>query len=210
MAKAKSTSRRAGSSASRRRSAATGNSAGRATDAIALLKRDHREVDALVKQFEKARSGSKERLAERICAALTVHAQIEEEIFYPAARESLRASDEDLVDEAAVEHASVKDLIRQIEASSEGDDLYDAKVTVLGEYVRHHVKEEETELFPKIRKSSLDTREIGARMAARKAELEEGSGLRGRRTASLSARAQTSAKGLVASVAKVAGRLRGE
>jgi hemerythrin superfamily protein len=96
------------------------------------LKQDHREVDALVRQFEKARPGSKERLARRICAVLTVHAQIEEEIFYPAARESLRASDEDLVDEAAVEHASVKELVRQIESSSEGDDLFDAKVTVLG------------------------------------------------------------------------------
>jgi hemerythrin superfamily protein len=174
------------------------------------LKQDHREVDTLVKQFEKARAGSRERIARRICAALTVHAQIEEEIFYPAARELLRSSDEELVDEAAVEHASVKELIGQIESSSEGDDLYDAKVTVLGEYVQHHVKEEERELFPKVRKAGLNTREIGARLAARKAELEGDSVPPRRMRTSPSARAQTSAKGLVASVAKVAGRLRGE
>jgi len=110
-------------------------------------------------------------LAARICRELTVHAQIEEEIFYPAAREVLR--DEDLIDEATVEHASAKDLIAQIESSSPGDDLFDAKVKVLGEYINHHVKEEQNELFPKMRQTSLDLTEIGQRMMARKQELLE-------------------------------------
>jgi hemerythrin superfamily protein len=157
----------------RRRTQATRRSA---TDAIALLKQDHRDVAALVKKFGSARAGAKQQIAERICAALTVHARIEEEIFYPAAREVLRKADQDLVNEAAVEHASVKDLIRQIESASEGDDLYEAKVTVLGEYVQHHVKEEETELFPKVRRAGLDTREVGARLATRKKELQSGDG----------------------------------
>jgi hemerythrin superfamily protein len=101
---------------------------------------------------------------------LTAHATAEEELFYPRAREVL-GDDEDLVDEADVEHASAKELIAQIEAGSPDDPLYDAKVKVLGEYIDHHVKEEEGEMFPKIRKSDLDLDAIGEEIAARKAEL---------------------------------------
>jgi len=141
-------------------------------DAITLLKRDHREVDAMLKQFERARSDSKRALAERICTALTVHAQIEEEIFYPAAREALRSSDQDLLDKAAVEHASLKNLISQIEkAPADPEGPFEARVKVLGEYTKHHVKEEESELFPKLRRTDFDGKEIGARLAARKSEL---------------------------------------
>ena len=150
-----------------RRSQAT---ASRPQDAIALLKADHREVKAMFAEFEKT-EGDKEKqnLATRICAALTVHTQIEEEIFYPAAYEAL--DDDDLLDEAEVEHASAKDLIAQIEASSPAEPLYDAKVKVLGEYVDHHVQEEEKELFPECRDSDLDLKELGVKMKARKEEL---------------------------------------
>ena len=141
-----------------------------ANDAIALLKADHKEVADMLEKFEKARS-TKGKLAQQICQALTVHAQIEEEIFYPAAREALGDEGKDLLDEAKVEHNSLKELIGQIEGSGPDDDLFDAHVTVLGEYVKHHVKEEEGEMFPKLRKSDLDLVEVGAQLAARKKEL---------------------------------------
>jgi hemerythrin superfamily protein len=139
-------------------------------DAIALLKADHKEVSDMFEKFETARS-TKGKLAQQICMALTVHAQIEEEIFYPAAREALGDDGKDLLDEAKVEHNSLKELIGHIEGSSPEDDLFDANVTVLGEYVKHHVKEEEGELFPKLRKSDMDLKEVGERLSARKKEL---------------------------------------
>jgi hemerythrin superfamily protein len=141
-----------------------------AKDAIALLKADHREVEGWFDEYEDATSKSeKAALAGKICAALIVHAQIEEEIFYPAARAA--TEDNDLLDEATVEHASAKELIAQIMTMKPGDDLFDAKVTVLGEQIRHHVKEEESELFPEAKKSGMDMEQIGADLAARKAEL---------------------------------------
>ena len=147
------------------------NAAGK--DAIALLRADHAKVSDLFEQFEKSRSPDKKaRLAEQICAELKVHAQIEEEIFYPAAREVLR--DEALLDEATVEHASAKDLIAQIEGASPGDDLFDARVTVLAEYIKHHVKEEHNELFPKLRKTRLDLKALGQALAERKEQLTAG------------------------------------
>jgi hemerythrin superfamily protein len=100
---------------------------------------------------------------------LTVHATVEEEIFYPAAREIVE--EQDLLDEAEVEHASAKDLIAQIQDMQPEEDLFDAKVKVLGEYIAHHVKEEEKELFPKVRRSKLDLHALGAEMLARKQEL---------------------------------------
>ena len=103
-----------------------------------------------------------------------MHAQIEEEIFYPAAREA--TEDNDLLDGATVEHASAKELIAQIMDMTPGDDLFDAKVTVLGEQIKHHVKEEEGELFPEAKKSKMDMEDIGAKLAARKAELIKRSG----------------------------------
>jgi hemerythrin superfamily protein len=141
-----------------------------AADAISLLEADHREVDGYFDQFEDADGATaKKSLATQICLALKVHAQIEEELFYPAARE--KTGDGDLIDEAIVEHAGAKILIAQIEAMQPGQDLYDAKVKVLGEQVRHHVREEEEELFPEVRESGVDLDALGARMAARKAEL---------------------------------------
>jgi hypothetical protein len=145
-------------------------SEGGATDAIALLEADHREVDGYFEAFEAATGAAeKKALADQICCALKVHAQIEEELFYPAAREATGASD--LLDEAVVEHTGAKILIAQIEVMLPGQDLYDAKVSVLGEQVRHHVQEEEGELFAEVRESELDLDALGAAMAARKAEL---------------------------------------
>jgi hemerythrin superfamily protein len=147
---------------------------GGARDAIALLKADHKEVDDLFKEYEEladaeAEGEERQALAEQICDMLTVHATIEEEIFYPAARESDVESD--LLDEAEVEHASAKDLIAQIKSMGPEDDLYDAKVKVLGEYIKHHVQEEEGEMFPKCRKAKMDLATLGTELESRKSEL---------------------------------------
>jgi hemerythrin superfamily protein len=143
-----------------------------AVDAITLLETDHREVEDLFDQFETAESNAdKARIARQICLALKVHAQIEEELFYPPARE--KTGDTDLVDEAIVEHMGAKTLIAQIEAMAPGQPLYDAKVKVLGEQVRHHVEEEESELFPEVRETRMDLDALGAKLAARKADLLE-------------------------------------
>jgi hypothetical protein len=155
-----------------KRPAATAAAAKR--DATALLERDHAEVKKLFKQYEKladaeADGGERQTLAQQICMMLTVHATIEEEIFYPAAREA--EVDDDVLDEAEVEHASAKDLIAQIEAMSPDDELYDAKVTVLGEYIDHHVQEEEGEMFPKCRRAKMDLAALATELAERKAEL---------------------------------------
>ena len=139
-------------------------------DAIALLKADHEAVSHLFAEYEKTRSAAnKKALVAEICTALGVHAQIEEEIFYPAVKAALK--DKLLVPEATVEHAGVKDLIAQLEGVEPDGEMYDAKVKVLSEYVKHHVKEEQGEMFPKAKASSLDMVELGARMAARKDEL---------------------------------------
>ena len=152
----------------------TTTSAKAAPDAVQLLTADHKEVKALFKEYQKLvdadKSGDeKETLARQICLMLTVHATTEEEIFYPAARNAIE--DEDLLDEAEVEHGSAKELIAQIEAGSSDDPLYDAKVKVLGEYVDHHVKEEENELFPKVKKAKMDLARLGEQISARKEEL---------------------------------------
>ena len=149
----------------------SGTKSAKSPDAIQLLTAEHKEVDTLFKEYEKLaeKDGSdeeKETLARQICLMLTVHATTEEEIFYPAAREAL--DDEDLLDEAEVEHASAKDLIAQIESGSPSDPLYDAKVKVLGEYIRHHVKEEEREIFPLARKTKLDLKALGAILSEEK------------------------------------------
>ena len=144
-------------------------------DAIELLKNDHDEVDGLFEEYEKAKEGGQTRektsIAGRICRALTVHATIEEEIFYPTVRRE-RGETGELVDEAAVEHQTLKDIIGRLEAAPASDPLYDAGVKVLKEYVKHHVKEEENELFPRVRKLDIDLVALGARMKARKDELE--------------------------------------
>jgi len=110
-------------------------------------------------------------LAEKICDALTVHATVEEQIFYPACDDSVEKA-EDLLAEARVEHQTIKEMIARIEAQQPGTVEFDAEVKVLGEYVKHHVKEEEGELFPKVRKSGLDLEELGRRLADSKADLE--------------------------------------
>jgi hemerythrin superfamily protein len=143
-------------------------------DAIKLLKSDHDEVEELFAQYEKQKNkngSTKGDLIDKICTALTVHAQIEEEIFYPTVREALEDEGEELLDEAEVEHSSIKSLVEQLESTSPDDELCDAKVKVLSEYVKHHVKEEEGELFPKIKKTDLDLNELGAELTERKNEL---------------------------------------
>lgn len=140
------------------------------TDAIALLKADHAAVSQLFDDYENARSAPKKKaLVAEICTALSVHTQIEEEIFYPAVKAALK--DKLLVPEATVEHTGVKDLIAQLEGAEPDGEMYDAKVKVLSEYVKHHVMEEHTEMFPKAKASSLDMADLGARMAARKGVL---------------------------------------
>lgn len=162
-----------GSAASKPRSKAGRKSArasAKPADAIKLLKDDHREVKGWFKDYEKLEDdGEKQALANKICLALTVHTQIEEEIYYPATRAAI--DDDDLLDEAEVEHASAKQLIAEIQAMKAGDRLFDAKVTVLGEYIDHHVEEEESEMFPESRDTDLDLKTLGIQLAERKAEL---------------------------------------
>jgi hypothetical protein len=173
MAKAKRKSSNGGNgSRTRNTSDARGSRRAGREDAIALLKADHREVEGYFEAFEKARSDDrKQQLAEKICRALTVHATIEEEIFYPAFLEA--TEEEDLHHEAAVEHDGAKKLIAEIESSGPDDDYYDAKVTVLSEMIKHHVNEEEKRdgLFAKSRQSEMDLEALGEQLAARKAEL---------------------------------------
>lgn len=160
-------------STSTRRTTATKPAAGTAADAIALLKDDHKKVKKLFKDFEKIKENgddeAKAALVSQICMELTVHTQIEEDVFYPAFRKTDDA--EDLVDEAVVEHATAKDLIRQLQSMAPSEELYDAKVTVLGEYIEHHVEEEEKEMFKKAKKAKLDMAALGKKLASRKKSL---------------------------------------
>lgn len=143
---------------------------GAPADALHLLEQDHQEVEALFAQFKKL-EGAREKaaMAAKICLLLKVHTQIEEEILYPAAREVM--DEDDLVDEAEVEHTSARQLIAQVEAMKPRDHLFDARVNVLGEYVHHHVEEERTELFPALRETDLDFYELGAQLTERKLAL---------------------------------------
>ena len=145
-------------------------------DACDLLDADHKAVKKMFKEYEeltgsRARSAAQKKidLAHQICQELTVHAQIEEEIFYPDVKLALK--DKLLVPEATVEHAGVKGLLSELAGIEPNGEMYDAKVKVLSEYVKHHVKEEQNEMFPKVKESSLDLDDLGARMAARKTEL---------------------------------------
>jgi hemerythrin superfamily protein len=146
-------------------------------DAIDMLKADHAEVKKLYKQYQKlvnAQASADERsaLAMNICSALTLHATLEESILYPAAREAI--DDQEIMDHADVEHASAKDLIAQIESTAPDESHYDAKVCVLCEYVMHHVKEEEEQMFPKLRKAGLDLMGLGTHIEEAKAALLDG------------------------------------
>jgi hypothetical protein len=142
-------------------------------DAIALLKADHRQVEGWFSQFDKTNSRSKkQQLAINICDALTVHMTIEEEIFYPAFIEA--TGDKDLHHEAVVEHAGAKQLVAEIQGMSSVDDYFDAKVTVLSEMIKHHVKEEEQPggMFAEAKKSDMDLASLGERLQARKKQLQ--------------------------------------
>ena len=150
-------------------------------DAIQLLKQDHREVEALFKEFEKLEEeggGAVEPIIATACTELKIHDKLETEVFYPAIREG--ASEEeiaDLLDEAEVEHTSVRELIQKIEGMQADDEKRNAHFTVLVEYVKHHVKEEEKEMFPKVKKLGLDLKSLGAQMKERKTALMEEMGV---------------------------------
>ncbi len=150
-----------------------------APDAISILTEDHKKVQKMFKDFEnlmKAEDNEDEKsaLVEQICGELTVHMQIEEEIFYPAVREA--TEDKDLMDEGEVEHEGAKELIAQLQAMEPGDDKYDAKVSVLGENIEHHVKEEQEEMFPQAKKAKIDLKTLGTQMLERKQELQSSIG----------------------------------
>lgn len=155
--------------------------AGAGNEVFALLKADHDKVKELFDQFEQMKEDgdeddeAKQILVETACAELTIHARIEEEIFYPALRESL--DDQDMLDEAEVEHASAKQLIAELSAMQPGDEFYDAKFTVLGEYVKHHIEEEEKEMFPKAKKEKAALEGLAEELMQRKMELREELGL---------------------------------
>ncbi len=149
-----------------------------AQDAIALLVADHRAVARLFADLQqlKANAGKskKKALVEQVCQALTMHTRLEEEIFYPAVREAI--DDDDLMDEALVEHAGAKQLIAQLQAANPGDELYDARVTVLSEQIEHHVTEEEGNLFPQARGAGVDLDALGDALRSRRVELDNGPG----------------------------------
>ena len=143
-------------------------------DAIELLKKDHDDVDQLFEDYDELVEGDaspedRRLMSTRICGMLAVHAMIEEEIFYPAARAA--KVDADLLDEAEIEHGSMKELIAHIGEAAATQRLYDARVKVLGEYVRHHVKEEEGELFPACRKAGMNLDALAKRLRQRKEAL---------------------------------------
>lgn len=142
------------------------------TDALAMLKADHDKVKKMFKDFEKLEANESEEKAQLVrqaCAELKIHTQLENEIVYPAVREAIE--DDGLMDEALVEHQAAEELISQLEQMEPGDEMYDAKFTVLGEYVNHHIAEEQKEMFPKAKKAGIDLAGLGEQMMARKQEL---------------------------------------
>ncbi len=155
------------------------------SDAVSMLMEDHKNVQKLFRDFEKAHdaddSEACQEIVQRACAELEVHTTLEEELFYPAAREALGEEDEELIDEAEVEHQSAKELIAQLGAMGPEDQKYAATFMVLAEYVKHHIKEEERELFPKVKKARLDVDSLGEEMQARKSALAGEKGLAGPR-----------------------------
>jgi hemerythrin superfamily protein len=164
--------------------------------ALELLSSDHRKVEALFAEYEELKEqedASRVAIAQQICAELTVHAQVEEDLFYPWLRENM--DDTEHVAEAEVEHKSAKQLIAEIMPAGEADESYDAKVLVLKEYINHHVKEEENEIFPEVADSEEELDELGQEMAARKAELMEEMGMLDAGLAAAAAREKKGAKG---------------
>ena len=160
-------------SKSQRGTKSTARTRGKQPDAVALLKADHRQVEVWFSQFSKSKNPQKKgQLATLICDALTTHTTIEEEIFYPAFIEA--TGDKATHHEAVVEHAGAKKLIDEIQGMSPSDDYFDAKVTVLSEMIKHHVKEEEQPggMFGEAKRSGMDLRALGEELAARKDELQ--------------------------------------
>lgn len=142
----------------------------KAQDATVLLRADHKLVSGLFEDFEKASTKAmKKKLVSKICMELSVHAQVEEEIFYPAVKQALK--DHELVPEATVEHETLKSLIAQVEGVEPDGEMFDAKIKVLCEYVEHHVKEEQNEMFPKAKATKLDMMKLGEKIAMRKQEI---------------------------------------
>jgi hemerythrin superfamily protein len=159
--------------ASKSRSSSTARGRSKRADAIGLLKADHRQVEGWFSQFARSKNRQKkQQLADHICDALTTHTTIEEEIFYPAFIEA--TGDKDTHHEAVIEHAGAKKLIAEIQAMSPDDDYYDARVTVLSEMIKHHVKEEEQPggMFSEAKKSDMDLQALGEQLLARKRELQ--------------------------------------
>ena len=141
-----------------------------AQDATTMLRADHKKVSALFDEYEKARAPARKKaLVSQICQELAIHTEIEEEVFYPAVKQAMK--DKELVPEANVEHASIKDLIAQVKDVEPDGEMFDAKIKVMSEYVKHHVKEEQNEMFPKAKATKLDMVALGQQMAVRKAEL---------------------------------------
>jgi len=168
------------------------------TNAVEILKQDHDEVEKLFDQYEDAKDENnaelKAEIVAAVCKALTIHAQIEEELFYPAMRRQEEDAS-DLVDEAAVEHQTLKNLVAELLVAAPGDDLYDAKVKVLSEYVKHHVKEEEGEMFPMARKADIDLDALGKKLLQRKGELESAPARATRRTSRTATKSAASTNG---------------
>lgn len=160
-----------------KRSSSSSKPAAKSRDAVALLKEDHRQVEKLFSEFDKAQAAAtKDKLASQICSALTIHAVIEEEIFYPAFLAATK--DKELHHEAAIEHDGAKKLISEIESSSSKDEFFDARVTVLSEMIKHHVKEEEQPggMFAEARESEMNLDALGQQLKDRKVELEKNGG----------------------------------
>jgi hemerythrin-like domain-containing protein len=147
-----------------------------AADALELLKADHDKVKSLFREFESLKGNDdederKSELVDEICYELTVHAMLEEEIFYPVVRSAI--DDDDMMDEADVEHAGARELISQLEVMYPGDDHFDATVTVLGEEIAHHIDKEESDMFEAARNAGIDLDDLGEQISARKEELDE-------------------------------------
>jgi hypothetical protein len=169
--KAKTKASRAAERQSSRSQGPNRNSAkGPSPTALELLEQDHRQIEEWFDEYDELKNDDdKAELAEKICLALEVHTKIEEEIFYPQARKATK--DNDLLDEAVVEHSSARRLIEEIQSMEVGDQLYDAKMRVLGEQIKQHIKEEEEELFPEIESAKMDVQAVGKALAARRQEL---------------------------------------
>jgi len=151
---------------------------GRQPEAIAMLIEDHQKVQKLFKTFERTEDQEQQQqLATQICNELTVHTQLEEQVFYPAAREALDEEEIDLVEEATVEHQVAKELVEKIKQSRPHDEEYCALLTVLGEYVNHHIEEEQKELFPQLKKTGIDFEGLGEEMMQKKQQLMSELGL---------------------------------